>query len=55
MFGVTVVMNPRERFGVVKGIWGGKAPDWSISSGQTSMTFELMLSWRYDGHRLAVT
>lgn len=55
MFWGAMVMNPWEEIWLVMGVWGCEASHWSVSSGQTAVAVELVLSWRNDGHWLALT
>lgn len=55
MFWGAMVMNPWEEIWLVMGVWGCEASHWSVSSGQTAVAIELVLSWRNDGHWLALT
>lgn len=55
MFWGAMVMNPWEKIWLVMGVWGCEASHWSVSSGQTAVAVELVLSWRNDGHWLALT
>lgn len=55
MFWGAMVMNPWEEIWLVMGVWGCEASHWSVSSGQTAVAVKLMLSWRNDGHWLALT